>query len=325
MHTNCWVDVAALMKLPTTGKAWDAMVAAGGAGPFSPKLSDQDNPVTTKMLAASMAGVRKGDITLLERVRAGCMLAMGTEDGGRTLAAAREMGPLVGAADYANVRDAQFIDWVDAVLHEVLDGKTLISTHEDRPNNWGTHAGATLCASYLYLFKYGNRDQRRRATSGFLRTVKVFRGWLGDRDKYAGFDFGELDWQADPSKPVGINPRGATRDGHSIDGVLPDDQRRSGGFTWPPPKQNYVWEALQGAFAQAQMIHQVFPDVWGWSDKALERAVTWLHVQCQFPATGDDTWIPHLCNAAYGTRFPAPIPSSPGKAFGFTDWTHAST
>ena len=67
----------------------------------------------------------------------------------------------------------------------------------------------------------------------------------------AGFEYGDLSWQADPTKPVGINPVGAKRDGHSIDGVLPDDQRRSGGFVWPPTKENYVWEALQGAIAQA--------------------------------------------------------------------------
>ena len=40
------------------------------------------------------------------------------------------------------------------------------------------------------------------------------------------------------------------------DGVLPDDQRRSGGFVWPPTKENYVWEALQGAIAQAVILHR---------------------------------------------------------------------
>jgi hypothetical protein len=39
----------------------------------------------------------------------------------------------------------------------------------------------------------------------------------------AGFKFGDLHWQADPSKPVAINPKGATKNGHLIDGVLADD------------------------------------------------------------------------------------------------------
>jgi hypothetical protein len=29
-------------------------------------------------------------------------------------------------------------------------------------------------------------------------------------------------------------------------------------------------------------------------------------------------------NYYYGTAFPAPVPSRPGKNVGFTDWTHAT-
>jgi Chitobiase/beta-hexosaminidase C-terminal domain len=48
----------------------------------------------------------------------------------------------------------------------------------------------------------------------------------------------------------------------------------------------------------------------------------WLHDQDGFPAVSDDTWLPHIVNYYYGTSFPAPIPSSPGKNAGWTDWTH---
>ena len=41
------------------------------------------------------------------------------------------------------------------------------------------------------------------------------------------------------------------------------------------------------------------------------------------PAGGDDTWQPHVVNAFYAADFPAPIPSSPGKNVGWTDWSHA--
>ena len=145
----------------------------------------------------------------------------------------------------------------------------------------------------------------------------------GEGALHALDEWGELAWQADPSRPVAINPRGATRDGHSLDGVLPDDQRRSGGFVWPPTKENYVWEALQGALVQAVILHRAGFDVWNWSDQALLRAVTWLHQQCQFPATGDDTWQPHVINRFYASRFPAPVPANEGKNMGWTDWTHA--
>jgi hypothetical protein len=118
------------------------------------------------------------------------------------------------------------------------------------------------------------------------RVAQIFRGWLGETASYNGFQFGALDWQADPSHPVGINPRGAVHAGHSVDGVLPDDQRRSGPFTWPPPKENYVYEALQGALLQAMVLERAGYDVWSWGDKALLRAFQWLEHQADFPAEG---------------------------------------
>ena len=158
------------------------------------------------------------------------------------------------------------------------------------------------------------------------RCAQVFKGYLGDRASYANFTYGDdLSWQADPSAPVGINPLGATKDGHNIDGVLPDDQRRNGEFSWPPPKTNYVYEALQGALAQAVILYRRGYDVWNWEDQAFGRAFNWLHEQASFPATNDDSWTPHIINYYYGTNFPAPVPAGLGKNMAYTDWTHVST
>lgn len=140
---------------------------------------------------------------------------------------------------------------------------------------------------------------------------------------YAGFRYGALDWQADPNNPVGINPLGSVRDGHSIDGVLPEEQRRAGGFTWPPPQENYVYEGLQGALAQAVILQRAGYPAFDWEDQALRRAFQWLHEQANYPAEGDDTWQPHLINVNYRSAFPVILPSRPGKNVGYTDWTHA--
>jgi hypothetical protein len=156
----------------------------------------------------------------------------------------------------------------------------------------------------------------------FDRAARVFRAWLGDRAAWSGFRFGKLWWQADPDAPVGVNPKGASRQGHSIDGVLPDDQRRAGPFAWPAPRTNYTWGALQGATAQAVILHRAGYDVWNWQDRALLRAARWLQEEAQQPARGDDGWILHVVNFHYGTKFPAPVPAQPGKNVGFTDWTH---
>ena len=154
------------------------------------------------------------------------------------------------------------------------------------------------------------------------RVAQVFKGYLGDRTSYAGFSYGDLSWQCDASKPVGINPAGCTKNGNSIDGVLPDDQRRGGSFSWPPPHENYVYEALQGALMQAVILKRKGYDVFNWENKALLRAFQWLHNVANFPPEGDDRWESHLINYFYGTNFPAQVPTSPGKNMGWTDWTH---
>ena len=109
------------------------------------------------------------------------------------LALGRELLAYVIAADLVKLPadlDPAFRSWLDAVRREDLDGRTLVSTHEDRPNNWGTHAGASRIAVALYL---GDRADLERA-------ARVFRGWLGDRTSYASFRFGDLSWQADPTR-----------------------------------------------------------------------------------------------------------------------------
>jgi len=310
-----WTGSSELASLPTSGSAWNNLLSAANSSAGTPDVSNQDDDTDVIVLAKALVFARTGEARYRDQVVAACDAAIGTERGGRTLALGRNLLPYVVSADLVGLPtdvDTRFRAWLRECLTETLDGRTLVATHEERPNNWGTHAGASRIAAALYL---GDTAEVERA-------ARVFHGWLGDRSAYSAFEYGELDWQANANAPVGINPRSATHDGHSIDGVLPDDQRRAGGFTWPPPKENYVWEALQGAVAQAVLLHRAGYDTWNWSDQALLRAARWLHEQCNFPASGDDTWIPHLLNHFYGENFPAPSPSSPGKNMGWTDWTH---
>ena len=245
------------------------------------------------------------------------MLAIDTELDGSILALGRELAAYVIAADLVKLpadKNTVFRAWLRRTRTEQLLGRTLQSTHEDRPNNWGAHAGASRAAVAAYL---GD-------TVELARTAQVLRGWLGQRSVYAGFKWGDLSWQCDPLRPVGINPAGCARNGYSIDGVLPDDQRKSGGFDWPPPRENYVWEALQGALVSAEILHRQGYDTYNWSNKALLRAYRWLHIQANYPATGDDEWQSHVVNYRYRTTFPAPLPARSGKNMGWTDWTHGA-
>ena len=150
----------------------------------------------------------------------------------------------------------------------------------------------------------------------------MFAGWLGERSRYAQFKYGDLSWQSDPTKPVGINPAGAMKGGHNIDGVIPDDQRRGGAFQWPPGETGYPWAALNGTVVQADLLHRQGYDAWNWCDKAIYRAVAFLYRIGWNVEGEDEEWLVHLVNARYGSKFRAPTPARRGKSFGFTDWTH---
>ena len=178
----------------------------------------------------------------------------------------------------------------------------------------GDHCGASRIAIDLYI---GD-------SVDLARTWAVFRGWVGDRSAYAGFNFGDLSWQSTAGAPVGVNPVGATLAGHNVDGVLPDDQRRSGGFSWPPACENYVWEALQGASLQADLLtHGGYP-AWTQGSSALRRALTWLYNQANCPAAGDDT--DRLAGQSRdGNELPGDGATGVGKNMAFTAWLAGPT
>lgn len=311
-----WVSVSEVRALPTTGVSWDQVKRRADGSPGAPKLSDQESNHDVNTLATALVFARTSQSLYRTKARDAIMSAIGTEAGGTSLALARNLVSYVISADLIGLSgddDVKFRSWLRGVLTQKMqDGRTLRETHEVRPNNWGTHAGASRAAADVYL---GD-------STDLARAARVFKGWLGDRSSWSGFKFGELSWQCDASRPVGVNAKGCTRDGYPIDGVLPDDQRRAGTFTWPPPKENYVYEALQGAIVQAHILHRAGHATWTWQDNALLRAFRWLHKQAQYPATGDDEWQPWLINRMYGTNFPTAHPARPGKNVGWTDWTH---
>ena len=317
-----WVSRGEIASRPTSGPAWTAMKAAADAAGATGGIANQDSDDDLLTLAAALVAARTGSPAYREKARAGITAAIGSEAGGRTLALGRNLPGYVIAADAIDLPsidgalDARFRAWLGGLRREDLGGDTLVSTHELRPNNWGTMAGAARIAADSYLGDAADLD----------RAAAVFRGWLGDRSAYTGFVFGDLSYQANPSAPVGVNPPGATKGGVSIDGALPDDMRRGCSFQPVPCPTDYAWEALQGAVVQAELLWRRGYDAWGWQSRALLRAATYLQQLDArvggWWATADDTWQPWLINHAYGTSFPAQSPAALGKVMGFTDWTH---
>jgi hypothetical protein len=328
--SGIWINKSTLMALPTSGDAWEGLVGQANRELPEFNLADQDNRQNTGVLACALVGTRTNDNALKQKVvgALSSLVSMGTYEG-RALALGRNLGAYVIAADLIDLKtlDSVLDEGFRSKIRELLTTPTsgaassLVDSHERRPNNWGTHAGGARVAVAMYL---GDMEELDRA-------AQVFRGFLGDRAAYSGFVFGgpansrDHSWECDSTVPVGINPVGCTKNGRTLDGVLPDDQRRSGPFdpsNWPPPKELYVWEGLQGVMMQAVILTQAGYSPFDWGNRAILRAVTWLHDVADFPADRGNTWQPHVVNYYYGTSFPAPVPSRYGKNVGWTDWTH---
>ena len=304
------------MSLPTSGAAWDALKARADLPVASPNLSDQNDPNDVTALAKALVYARTGTVHYRDETITMLRAAVGTEYPGDALGIARGVAPLVLAADLIGWRDASWMSWLDRLRTWANPDRSysLVSMHEKRPNNWGAHAGAGRIAADLYL---GD-------TADLARAARVFHGYLGDRSSYASFTYGaDLTWQASQTTPVGINPVGASKNGMSVDGVLPDDMRRGGSMPTvgdlgasyhlggaprrPAPGGAAVPRRLPGV----GLVRQ--------GDPAGLRP----DQQPGYPATGDDRWQPWLINRRYGTGFATSTTTTPGKSFGYTDWLYS--
>lgn len=317
-----WVDVAALRKKTQSGAAWEAMLKAAKADPGTPSVENQDSKFNTNLQAAAYVYACTGDTTFLNKVLGGLRSIVSPSlKIGRALALAREVPGLIAAAEGIELSQ------VDPDLHELFKTKlryfltcptsgggpaTLVKSQEQRPNNWGTHAS---CARVMIARYIGDAAELERA-------VQVFKGFLGDRASYAGFEYGELDWQANQKNPVGINPQGSTINGHSVDGALPEELRRAGGFTWPPGKTDYCWEAEQGITSTIAVLENAGLPAKSWSDQAHLRSIKWLYDVAGWPPSGDDNWQPAVINALYGTNYPVASGASAGKNLGWAEFSH---
>jgi hypothetical protein len=312
-----WVSEAEILALPMSGPAWDEL-ESDATGPWGvADIADLTSDHDVMTLAGALYATRTGDLQMRAQVQAAIESAPGTQQGGTLLALSRNLLGYVLAADIIGYRTAWFDNWLGAVRNQQFGSRNLITYHEDRPNNHGTHAGASRLAVALYL---GDATDLANAAD-------VFHGWLGNRAVYQGFSFGDLEWQVDPAAPVAISPLGAVRDGRVFDGLLPEEMRRCDcpfDPAEPFPQVNYTWGALQGATAQAQILSRVGYPVFAWEDEALLRAARWLEEQAYLPAQGDDTWIPYVLNTAYGTDLCTAPPGDleVGKAIAYTPWTH---
>jgi hypothetical protein len=315
------ISPAEIMVLPMDGPAWNQVKTYAAMTP-TVSLTNQDSAGNVVVFAKALVAVRTNDLAYRDQVvRAISEIVNADVRGGETLALGRELAAYVIAADLVNLRvlnptlDSQFRKRLVELDRSIVlaDGRTLRQTQLERPNNWGTMAAGSRAAIAAYL---GDRAM-------LAEVSQVFKGWLGDRSAYSGFKYGDLGWQSNQAAPVGINPKGATILGISVDGAQPEEMRRGGAFANPPIATGYSWEALQGAWLAAEILYRAgFPDVYQWQDSALLRASLYLY-QLRWPAVGDDVWQVALVKKRYGITLAATGLGTAGKNIGFMHWLHS--
>lgn len=304
-----WSSPAELANKPVWGMPWQYVKrAADLAHPDSANVSDQDSQNNVEILAAAIVYARTGIAIYRAKVVAAIEKLVGEgrppTPVGDVLPWARETGAYALAADLVEYRTADFEKWLHniAAVWQDSAGETMLEMFKRRPNNHGTQAFGSLIAIYAYL-----QDS--------LRLNEVRDYWIqGVTGPNPGYTYGgpsnDLSWHPDSSDFLQINPKGAVKHGLDIDGIMPDDMRRNGSFSNPPPSAttSYHWEALQGIVMAARILERIGLPIWSVADSAILRSfhvleIRWNKKYGSWAAEGDDEWMLPFIDEAYGTNF----------------------
>lgn len=309
-----WMSQSEILALPMSGTGWSHVLNAANSSWGSANLSDNNSNHDIKTLAGALVAVRKGDSAMADKTIAGLQSAM--KSGlSRTLELSRGLQTYVIAADIIGYRDAGFQTWVRKMLNAQIQGHSggtgVIGTALKSANNWGGHARASAIASALYL----------KDDTLLSQMVMVYNEFIGVAVSKRTLNFTDTNWHADPANKAGVNRLGAKRNGINIDGAIPEDMRRGGSLSATPTYTGYGWEAMQGFVVSGVLLHRAGKVSITSGSSATRRAFEYLY-RINWPATGDDTWLPYLANHYMGTSLPVKA-SSGGKNMDYTDWTHA--
>ena len=148
--TRLWLTREEIQTLPTSGAAWEQVLEVANEPAGVPDIADQDQDNNVRVLAKALVYVRTGAASYRDEVVENCLGAIGTEQGGRTLALGRNLVAYVVSAARVGLDpqdDQRFRAWLRRVLSAEVEGRALRSTQEARANHWGPLAGASRAAA----------------------------------------------------------------------------------------------------------------------------------------------------------------------------------
>jgi len=313
---------AELMALPTSGPGWDAIMArikSPYGGSYTLGTRDESNK---DVLANALAGARLNNAAYkaFARDKIAHMMAA-PRNTGDVLGTLRHLQTYIISADIIDLAsfdpalNGKFRTWLANEIRANYSGGggggSVISIHNKKPNNFGTHAGATRIAAALYLGDAAELKAARDVWYGWATGDPAYtpqtRTWTG------------TSWQCDSSHPRGINATGCSRSGVSLDGVIPEDQERCGEFSQTPCATNYIQGATDGMTLSFWMLARQGENPWAWGDRAALRQMKWKYASGQAPYSGFRWQIP-VIEKAYGIDLAGNAPTATSTNFGFADW-----
>jgi hypothetical protein len=298
-----WTTAEELSTIPTSGCGWDHIIeAANTADPMLATVENQDSNTNVQILAAAIVFARTQNDAFRTKVVQAIenLVANGQPLQSSTLPWAREVGAYVIAADLVGYRDDSFDNWLLDITDNWRgsDDRTLLEMFYKRPNNWGSHAFASLAAIYSY-------------SNNMVKLEEIRDYWVqcivGPKPSDLAYG-SDLSWHYDLNDLRMINPLGSNKDGLNIDGIIPDDMRRGGFFSTTPASTGYPWEFLQGQIVAARILERMGMPIWNVGDNAIARAVYALQIRLDsefggWAASGDDEWLLPFVDDAYQTDY----------------------
>ncbi|MFL5642832.1 MAG: hypothetical protein ACJ771_10875 [Chloroflexota bacterium] len=282
-----WVSRSYVRSLPASGPAWTALlnVANQATVPGNATLIDQDSTHSRNTMATALVALRLGSNTMRAHVRDAIKRVKGTEassslQDNRLLQLGRNLPGYVIAADLIQLSrfdptfDSSFRSWISALRNRVFNGtfRTLANGDAHDPGNWGAYGGAARAAISAYL---GDTTDLARSAAA----MRSFTSGVYDGRWYFRPTVHDMSWECgypNTAKYVPINSA-CTRNGHNLDGIMPLDMARGGGYRWPPTYTSYPRENLTGRVIEAQILYRAgYTTVFRWGSSALARVTNSL-------------------------------------------------
>lgn len=325
------------MDLPDSGDAWNKVLAAANSNWGSADLGALNSNHDIYTMAGALVAVRKNDTAMRNKTIAGIEAAtkfdvVSDAELDRALELSRGLQSYVIAADIIGYRTPEFEEWLQKMLdikipfhsggssnlcnssgfHENCNNLGgLVCTAVRSSNNWGGHARAATIATARYL----------NDTALLQRMANSHRAFQGE-DVPNSMYCTDTNWHANSSQKYGINKKDSRISGQDVSGVLTEDWRRGKEYQWPPALDSYMWEGMQGYVASAVMLDRAGLVPRNSGDNAVVRSMDILYSDdVNYPADGDDNWVPWVVNNLWGTNYPTD-PTQDGKGISWTDWTH---